>query len=1040
MSKKITKDEENTKKEKEIERKKIDEESLSMASRIKFGDTVKMQELEIENINMGFYNKKDLYNKNTGNAIFIEVTQSLSGKPDKDFETVYDPRGGFRSKDNKGLTCSTCSGDSQTCKGHFLFIKYPVALINPLPVQNSSITITSLKNLMNIFSFCGKHKISTNDFIIYQKKPMEKILEHLAKISKSQPQCNCDICTGKNNEGERSKNGRFSDELFIRGEFERIALENYIKSDIKSKVKGTTPENKIKSGTPWIGCKIQDKEDLGIVPVPSSYIKRFLENINDEMLEIIKFKQAKNILLDVFIITPPNIRPENKSAKDINPHPQTNFQKSIVDNILKFNKIINEVLNKEDVDEVLRLMVPQLQDKKIKRNKKDEKQATESNAKEEASKILGTIYLKYFESLKKSKHENTYSLATELNSKTGSVREASSRRAKQVSRSTIGPGGDYEFDEIGVPERVAKKLSVIEMVIPGNIQKLRESLLNDKIIRIIRNNKELYPQKDFILALGDEVERQLSDGDYILFNRQPSFRESNILAGRVKIHKGLGFWVHTSNAPGYNFDYDGDEMTAVAMSNEDALVEMILKMEMNRSIMSGTDSKPFNRPTFDSLLGSYRMTHISKKKKYHQRIEYSDFENFISKLSSKKQLKSLEKRCAKHNISYNFIENNDVYYYGSVLFSSILPEDFNYFNEKTKVKILDGILVHGSINDNELNKNEGIVQKIKLNYPPKRLGNFITDICRISYYYLEISPFTFGWLQAIPVKLPKTFFPRNTKEEKETRDKKEKEISPENWYYNHVNLLKLTAVIEIISGVLEDGTVMTESNLVFKNFEKINDKKKTVEENIFFKSLDLFKNAKILNKEYETEVYLQTARLTQNVAKLSHEVSNSHQGFRFMMKAGAKATVKYIAELLGIVGQMDYLGKRIYGKTTGRRLTAGFLLEDPDPTNHGFCFNSFTRGQDPTSYLSGQIASRQTLLDTPVVTPETGHIQRLMNMSVGSLQTDDCIAVKNSDGYYSQTLYGNNGFEPKEVINLDGKVDFINVFDIIKDLNSEFGF
>ena len=60
---------------------------------------------------------------------------------------------------------------------------------------------------------------------------------------------------------------------------------------------------------------------------------------------------------------------------------------------------------------------------------------------------------------------------------------------------------------------------------------------------IIKNNGELkisiqHSNKDNLeLSIGDVVNRHLLDGDYVLFNRQPSLHKMSMMGHRVKVMK-----------------------------------------------------------------------------------------------------------------------------------------------------------------------------------------------------------------------------------------------------------------------------------------------------------------------------------------------------------------------------------------------------------------------------------------------------------------------------------------------------------------------
>ena len=62
------------------------------------------------------------------------------------------------------------------------------------------------------------------------------------------------------------------------------------------------------------------------------------------------------------------------------------------------------------------------------------------------------------------------------------------------------------------------------------------------------------------LRPGDSVERDMIDGDIVLFNRQPSLHRIFIMAHRVKILKGRTFRFNECVCTPYNADFDGDAM------------------------------------------------------------------------------------------------------------------------------------------------------------------------------------------------------------------------------------------------------------------------------------------------------------------------------------------------------------------------------------------------------------------------------------------------------------------------------------------------
>ena len=67
------------------------------------------------------------------------------------------------------------------------------------------------------------------------------------------------------------------------------------------------------------------------------------------------------------------------------------------------------------------------------------------------------------------------------------------------------------------------------------------------LITLNDNNKD-----DIILELGDTLNRHLLDGDYVLFNRQPSLHKMSMMGHRIKVMKANTFRLNVSVTPPYN--------------------------------------------------------------------------------------------------------------------------------------------------------------------------------------------------------------------------------------------------------------------------------------------------------------------------------------------------------------------------------------------------------------------------------------------------------------------------------------------------------
>ena len=102
--------------------------------------------------------------------------------------------------------------------------------------------------------------------------------------------------------------------------------------------------------------------------------------------------------------------------------------------------------------------------------------------------------------------------------------------------------------KVGVPIYIAKILTYPERVNPANLEYLKKLVINGADVHpganfvdcpAIKMKKFLkYGNRHKIadeLRLGDIVERHMTDGDIVLFNRQPSLHRLSIMSHRAKI-------------------------------------------------------------------------------------------------------------------------------------------------------------------------------------------------------------------------------------------------------------------------------------------------------------------------------------------------------------------------------------------------------------------------------------------------------------------------------------------------------------------------
>ena len=168
------------------------------------------------------------------------------------------------------------------------------------------------------------------------------------------------------------------------------------------------------------------------------------------------------------------------------------------------------------------------------------------------------------------------------------------KRVDFSARSVITPGAQLDAIELGVPVSIAKVLTLPERVLPFTRRRLQEAVVNGHnhakgATRVVEPNGRIHyiefidTKEDRIalaerLDIGWVVERTLRDGDYTLFNRQPSLHRMSIQGQRVKVLEDgdcgqpvvpgtrssrkapLAYALSMVTAGYFNADCDGDEM------------------------------------------------------------------------------------------------------------------------------------------------------------------------------------------------------------------------------------------------------------------------------------------------------------------------------------------------------------------------------------------------------------------------------------------------------------------------------------------------
>ncbi|GJN39639.1 hypothetical protein PR202_gb28770 [Eleusine coracana subsp. coracana] len=477
------------------------------------------------------------------------------------------------------------------------------------------------------------------------------------------------------------------------------------------------------------------------------------------------------------------------------------------------------------------------------------------------------------------------------------------------------------------------------------------------------------------LELGYKVERHLNDGDFVLFNRQPSLHKMSIMGHRIKIMPYSTFRLNLSVTSPYNADFDGDEMNMHVPQSFETRAEVLELMMVPKCIVSPQSNRPVMGIVQDTLLGCRKITKrdtLIEKDVFMNTLMW--WEDFDGKVPAPAILKPRPIWTGKQ--VFNLIIPKQI---NLIRFSAWHAETETGFITPgdTMVRIEKGELLSGTLCKKTLGTSTGsLIHVIWEEVGPDAARKFLGHTQWLVNYWLLQNGFSIG--------IGDTIADAATMEKiNETISKAKNEVK---------ELIKQAHDKQLEA---EPGRTMMES---FEN--RVN---------------------QVLNKARDD---------AGSSAQKSLSESNN---LKAMVTAGSKGSFINISQMTACVGQQNVEGKRIPFGFIDRTLPH-FTKDDYGPESRGFVENSYLRGLTPQEFFFHAMGGREGLIDTAVKTSETGYIQRRLVKAMEDIMVKYDGTVRNSLGDVIQFLYGEDGMDAVwiESQKLDSlkmkKGEFDNVF------------
>ena len=319
--------------------------------------------------------------------------------------------------------------------------------------------------------------------------------------------------------------------------------------------------------------------------------------------------------------------------------------------------------------------------------------------------------------------------------KTGRVRgNLMGKRVDFSARSVITPDPELSIIELGVPKKIA-----INITKPIHVNKKNKNYL----LYLIQNGPDIYPGAKILekkngenislryvnretinISEGDIVHRHMLDGDYVLFNRQPTLHRMSMMAHKVKVLlKGDTFRMNVAVTKPYNADFDGDEMNMHMPQNDEAEVELIHLAAIPYQIISPGNNTSIIGIFQDSLLGSYLFTEPDVM------VGRQEAMNLIAKTS---------------NPNMDIFNDMDKQQFTpQEIISAILPA-ISVDYKSQNIHIVNGEMLSGQIDKKFYGGGSGIIQRINNDFSQLESQIFIDDIQSIITEYMKTRGFSVG--------------------------------------------------------------------------------------------------------------------------------------------------------------------------------------------------------------------------------------------------------------------------------------------------------
>lgn len=675
-----------------------------------------------------------------------------------------------------------------------------------------------------------------------------------------------------------------------------------------------------------------------------------------------------------------------------------------------------------------------------------------------------------------SKHRSGRPLKTltqRLKGKEGRFRSnLSGKRVNFSARTVISPDPNISINEVGVPEMIAKEVTVPAYVNDWNIDEIRTYVENgpdvhpgaNYMISESGNRRKINEDtKEYILENlkpGDIVERHLKDGDMVLFNRQPSLHRMSMMAHEVRVLPYKTFRLNLCVCPPYNADFDGDEMNMHVFQTDESRAEAKSLMRVQEHILSPRFGGPIIGAIHDHISGAYLLTRKSMKfteeqalqivRKSHLPIPENDGEKWLLK-SESQESPEIEREIAKKTKNVRGTKADKEAYLNTLdltedEIAKRLKANKWTDDEKETIKsiahkrIADEITAKYST-DNQDN-SDSIIEKLNgeewtgkelfsLLLPNNLNLTYKAEICtkcgqcdRILREAPDLDVVDYDKLCPIDayVMIENGILKHGVVDEKaygsmsgQILDKIVKEYGPgraKEFLDRSTDLAICGIMVTGITTSLNDEEIPEEAQ------DRINEHLQKSEEKVD-RLIDAYNEGfldALPGRSLEETLEMRIMQVLGEARDKSGEIAEDyltmeHNHSVVMARTGARASMLNLTQITSCVGQQAVRGGRIHRGYIERTLPH-FKRNELGAKAKGFVHSSYKSGLDPIEFFFHAMGGREGLVDTAIRTAQSGYMQRRLVNALQDLQVKPSGLVTDNQSNVVQRIFGDDGVDP----------------------------